>query len=233
MMTKTQISGREGNQMAQQYFPLVCKIAGQLSKASGYDLDECKSAGNIGLIKAMETYDPSKGEKKQTFIQYAAYIIRGYILNDINKHSHLIRVNPDQQKKLREAGESINKTVSIDKSMGCTDDGDACTLANIIPGDTSAEIYASIDPSVDNIWNTIYSRLNTIFSERDLDIFYSTFGVNGREEINGKDMALKYSISQGAVTQVRNKIVKYMKKDRPLREMLLNILQINNESYAF
>ena len=44
MMTKTQISGREGNQMAQQYFPLVCKIAGQLSKASGYDLDECVRA---------------------------------------------------------------------------------------------------------------------------------------------------------------------------------------------
>ena len=46
-------------------------------------------------------------------------------------------------------------------------------------------------------------------------------------------MAAKYSISQGAVTQVRNKIMKYMKNDKALREMLLDILRIDNGSYAF
>lgn len=226
------LNSTERNQMAKKYYPLVCKIAHQLSTASGYSWDDCVSAGNVGLIKAMDTYEEGKGVKKQTFTQYAAYIIRGYILNDINSYGHTIRINPEYKKRVLAEGGTIESTVSLDKAMGYDEDG-SCTLANIIQGESSSEVYMSIDPDSDSVWTSVYTKLSTVFNERDLDIFYSTFGINGKEEVDGKTMAKKYQVSACTVTQVRNKIIRYMKQDSELKEMLLDILQMySGENYG-
>ena len=219
------------NAIAKQYIPLVNKIARQINSSSGYDFNECVNAGNVGLVYAIDNFKEGEGVKNQTFTQYAAYMIRFYILNDINKHSHIIRVNQDQQKRLKSEGKSIELTTRLDISV--SPDDDKCCLSNIIAGDNENSIYASLDPSAEEIWSNIYKRLNAEFSDRDMDIFCSTFGVNGHDELKGKDIAVKYNISAGAVTQVRNKIVAYMKKDKVLNNMLVDIMQLQSgENYG-
>ena len=224
------------NEIAKQYYPLVCKIALQISKSTGYDVNECRSAGNMGLIWAMDSYDPKKqeGKKKQSFMQYAAYMIRGYILNDITQHGHTIRVNSNQQKKLREKGEAVNLTHSLDTTLN---DDNKLSLSNIVVGDTEDDIYAAIDASMgvstSKIWSEVFNILSKNFSERDMDIFYRTFAVNGYEDVSCKRMSEKYNLSAGAITQIRNKIIKYMRENKSLRNKLTTIIQLNSgEGYA-
>lgn len=221
------------NEIAKKFFPLVCKIAWQMSVSSGYDFDECKSAGNMGLFYAMKHYDEAKqeGKKKQTFLQYAGYMIRFYILNDLNQNSHTIRVNQDQQRRIKSEGGNVELTLSLDKAISNTSSKEV-TFSDTVKGDDESVVYMSIDPSEDSLWEKVYKKLEGTFSARDLDIFFSTFGLNGREEKDGKEMAVKYNISAGAVTQIRNKIVNYMKNDKELKNDLIDILQLSNrENY--
>lgn len=228
------IENMSREEIAKQYNPLVCKIAWQISESSGYDFDECKSAGNVGLVYAMDHYDESKqeGKKKQTFLQYAGYMIRFYILNDMNMNSHTIRVNQDQQKRIKAEGGSVELTLSLDKKMSAAANREDCTFSDMVKGDDESSIYMSLDPSEDEMWKNVFERLKIVFNERDLDIFFSTFGINGYEERDGKEMAIKYGISAGAITQVRNKILKYMKENKELRNSLISILQMSTrENY--
>ena len=222
------------DEIARRYNPLVCKIAWQISESSGYDFNECKSAGNVGLVYAMDHYDESKqeGKKKQTFLQYAGYMIRFYILNDMNSNGHTIRVNQDQQKRIKAEGGSVELTLSLDKKMSAAANREDCTFSDLVKGDDESSIYMSLDPSEEEMWKEVFDKLKGVFNERDLDIFFSTFGVNGYEEKDGKEMAIKYGISAGAITQVRNKILKYMKENKELRECLVSILQMSTrENY--
>lgn len=211
---------RNGN-----YYPLVFKIARQVAMGSGQDLGDCISAGNEGLVYALMNYKEGVGQKKQSFTQYAAYMIRFYILNDINRNGHTIRVNREQQKKLQESGRGVNITVSLNKSSVFRKNEDG-TYEDVIAGDGEEILERSLIPSDESLWSSVYERLNSVFSVRDIDIFYSTFGINGYDELSGKDVARKYNISPGAITQIRNKIIRFLRRDEASREALLELVNM-------
>jgi RNA polymerase sigma factor for flagellar operon FliA len=50
------------------------------------DIEDLISAGTLGLIKAVDDFDPSRGAKLET---YARYRIRGAILDELRKHDLL------------------------------------------------------------------------------------------------------------------------------------------------
>ncbi len=215
------------NEIAQQYRPLVIKVANQIASKSGVNVEDCISAGNVGLVYAIDNYDE---KSSQTFTQYSAYMIRFFILNDLNDNAHTIRVNRDQQKSLQSKGMSINLTSSLDAEIPNAD-GET-TLQRYVKGDDESSIYMSIDPDEDAQWSSLINKLETVFNKRDMDIFCSTFGLQGREELKGKDLAKKYGVSAAAVTQVRNKIINYLRKDKEMRSMLVNLMQLmNRENY--
>lgn len=72
-------------QFVQKYQPLVYKIAsGFLRKRpTVLDYDDLLSAGLIGLLDAIERYDPDNTQKAQ-FQTYATWRVRGAILDEIN-----------------------------------------------------------------------------------------------------------------------------------------------------
>lgn len=215
------------NEIAIQYRPLVFKVANQIASKSGARLEDCISAGNVGLVYAIDNY---KEGQTQTFTQYSAYMIRFFILNDLNDNAHTIRVNRDQQKALQSRGMSVNLTRSLDAEIP-NSDGET-TLQRYVKGDDESTVYMSVDPDEDSRWNELIEKLGRVFSKRDMDIFCSTFGLQGRDEVKGKDLAKKYGVSAAAVTQVRNKIINFLKKDKEMQEILVSIMQLmNRENY--
>jgi RNA polymerase sigma factor for flagellar operon FliA len=72
-------------QIIKKYEPLVHKIAsGFLHKRpSVLDYDDLISAGTIGLLDAIEKFDPYN-ERKAQFQTYATFRVRGSILDEIN-----------------------------------------------------------------------------------------------------------------------------------------------------
>lgn len=213
------------NAVAKQFTPLVYKIAGQLHKSMGYDMNECISAGFEGLVYAMDTY---KDDKKQTFTQYGAYMIRFSIMNDFNKNSRTIRVSWDQQKKAAELGEDVNICKSLDSAERSDEDG-MNMWERKIKGDDENDVLLSMAPAEEDMWSDIWDDIKEMFNERDRKIFFATFGVGGVKEVSGKDLASEMGISPAAITQSRNKIIRKIKENKKLMEKLVDVMCVMNK----
>ncbi|MEJ6951261.1 sigma-70 family RNA polymerase sigma factor [Natronospora cellulosivora (SeqCode)] len=83
-------------ELIKAYQPLVFKVAKQISDRQDVLMDLIQE-GNIGLIDAVDTYNPSRGTKFSTF---AIYHIRGrgldYLKNGIKELSFPLDIYPDE-----------------------------------------------------------------------------------------------------------------------------------------
>lgn len=73
------------NTLAEKYTPLVYKIASKFvyKLPNVLDLDDIVQAGKIGLLDAIDRYDPDN-ERKAQFQTYAVWRIHGSIVDEIN-----------------------------------------------------------------------------------------------------------------------------------------------------
>jgi RNA polymerase sigma factor for flagellar operon FliA len=85
-------------QQIRDLFPLVKKIARRVQRmVPGSDADDLVGEGCVGLIRAVDTYDPSRGPSLE---RYAARIVGGAMLNGLRK---LDPVSERVRKELRDA----------------------------------------------------------------------------------------------------------------------------------
>ena len=77
------------NQLIQSHLPLVVNIARQHLRA-GIELLDLIQEGNIGLIKAVDLFDPTQGNRLSTLAKYWAekYILR-FLRNEQNEYVSL------------------------------------------------------------------------------------------------------------------------------------------------
>lgn len=94
-------------------------------QGKGIPLVDLISEGNLGLIRAIESFDVTKNFK---FISYAVWWIRHYILNALNEHSRTIRVPKNQilvvsdlAKVIREFEQENSRPPSIDELSEITE----------------------------------------------------------------------------------------------------------------
>ena len=66
-----------------ELFPLVKRIARRVRRLiAGAELDDLVGEGSIGLIRAVDTFDPTRGVSIE---RYAARVIAGAMLNGLRK----------------------------------------------------------------------------------------------------------------------------------------------------
>jgi RNA polymerase sigma factor for flagellar operon FliA len=99
------------NQLVNDHLWLVKCIAHRLFARvpDGIDVDDLIGAGAIGLIKAADEYDPSRGVKFET---YARHRIRGSMMDDLRKQDALPH---SQRSKLREVERAIEE---LERKLG-------------------------------------------------------------------------------------------------------------------
>lgn len=151
-------------------------------KNTGYDHKDLVSIGNIGLLKALNSYDLTKE------IAFPTYAVR-CIDNEIAMY---IRNN-----KKHQAVESLDKAVFINS------DGSEITLEEQLSDDVDItenydklETYRAIRRAVDNL------------SGRDKEIVFLYFGFGDDAVLTQRQIATKLQLSQSYVSRVIKKIVK-------------------------
>lgn len=77
--------------------PFVKKVANGVASQSGIPSEDLVQVGSIGLIKAIELFDPNKSAKFKT---YAGYLIRGEIKHYLRDKASLIRTPREMQELL-------------------------------------------------------------------------------------------------------------------------------------
>ena len=168
---------------------LVVYIAQKFDN-TGVGVEDLISIGTIGLIKAINTFNP---EKKIKLATYASRCIENEILMYLRRN---------------------NKTkmeVSIDEPLNVDWDGNELLLSDILGTDEDV-IYHGIEQEVEkNILGKAISKL----SEREQTIVKLRFGINmpdGKEKTQ-KEVADLLGISQSYISRLEKRIMKRLRKE--------------------
>ena len=203
---------KEREEYANQYTPLVYKIANQNKDKTPLTYDDIIGFGFEGLADAMNTYNPDSG---QSFLQYAAYRIYYFIMNGTNREGHIVTFSNYQQKKAKAEG----RPTYIHQSILSRTDSDGEEHWNIPE--------PSVDPdrtSVGNALEDIRIFVTSHFSARDADIFFQTFGLGDKEDVPRTQIAKQYKVSSAAITYVNQRIITAIRSDEALCEELEDLL---------
>lgn len=168
---------------------LVVYIAKKFDNTS-VGVEDLISIGTIGLIKAINTFNPEKNIKLAT---YASRCIENEILMYLRRN---------------------NKTkleVSIDEPLNVDWDGNELLLSDILGTDEDV-IYRDLEDEIEkNLLNSAISRLNP----RERKIVELRFGLTNEDgdEMTQKEVADLLGISQSYISRLEKKIMKRLKKD--------------------
>ena len=218
------------NAVAKLYMPVVLKIVNDFVGKSKLTRNEIMSAALMGMTKAMEIYDPSKG---QTFKQVLAYQVRFAILDDMNKFGHSFSGTHQHSQKLLDKkgqGGSLDAASLDGLTSGMDDDFKQdylSALASTEGDDWEVERQKIIDDGLKNL----YKLIDQAFSERDAAIIYKWFGINGYDQMNGAQIAKEYGISSSLIhNKLLRKLFDKISKVRGGQEALLALRDAYMES---
>ena len=155
---------------------LVVYIARKFEN-TGVGLEDLISIGTIGLIKAVNTFDPAKKIKLAT---YASRCIENEILMFLRRTS---------RQKLE---------VSLDEPLNTDWDGNELLLSDIL-GTEGDMVYRSIEETVER--QMLASALSRL-SMREKEIMRLRFGLGGGTEKTQKEVADIMGISQSYISRL-------------------------------
>jgi RNA polymerase primary sigma factor len=233
---------KRGDQAARQHMikanlRLVVKIAHDYS-SYGLPLLDLISEGNIGLMKAVERFDPKKGGKLST---YAAWWIKQSIKRALANQSKTIRLPVhlvDKIARMRrvamqlaeefgreptdeELGEELNiapakiaqlRTAAIrPASLDATvgQDEDGASLGDLI-GDEMASTPSELF-SDKNLRKSVMDLLH-VLDERELKIITMRFGLDGKKEMTLEEVGRKFKVTRERIRQLQNIALRKIKR---------------------
>ncbi len=168
---------------------LVVYIAKKFDN-TGVGVEDLISIGTIGLIKAINTFNPDKNIKLAT---YASRCIENEILMYLRRNS------------------KTRMEVSIDEPLNVDWDGNELLLSDILGTDEDV-IYRDMETEAEHkVLNKAIARL----SERERTIVQLRFGLNTRdgEEKTQKEVADMLGISQSYISRLEKKIIGRLRRE--------------------
>ena len=147
------------------------------------------SIGVIGLIKAINTYDISKGHR---LVTYAARCIENELLMMLR-----------QEKK-------TSKNTSLYEPIGIDKEGNEIHLLDIL-GTQKMDLIKKIEQK-ENI-KRIYEELEKMEMNKEKKTLIMRYGLYGREPMTQKEVADLMGISQSYISRLEKKIMNRLRKD--------------------
>lgn len=166
---------------------LVVYIARKFEN-TGINIEDLISIGTIGLIKAVNTFDP---EKKIKLATYASRCIENEILMYLRRNN------------------KIRSEVSFDEPLNIDWDGNELLLSDVL-GTEEDIITKGIEDKVDR--KLLVKSLETL-NDREKQIMELRFGLTGGEEKTQKDVADMLGISQSYISRLEKRIIKRLRKE--------------------
>jgi RNA polymerase sporulation-specific sigma factor len=166
---------------------LVVYIARKFEN-TGINIEDLISIGTIGLIKAVNTFNP---EKKIKLATYASRCIENEILMYLRRNN------------------KIRSEVSFDEPLNVDWDGNELLLSDVL-GTEEDIITKDLESTVDK--KLLFKALHQL-SDREKQIMELRFGLNGEEEKTQKDVADLLGISQSYISRLEKRIIQRLRKE--------------------
>lgn len=166
---------------------LVVYIARKFENTGVY-VEDLISVGTIGLIKAVNTFNP---EKKIKLATYASRCIENEILMYLRRNS------------------KVKAEISFYEPLNIDWDGNELLLSDILGTDNDT-VYNFIEDEVDK--QLLLMALKSL-NDREKEIVRLRFGLNGTMEKTQKEVADMLGISQSYISRLEKKIIRRLKKE--------------------
>lgn len=166
---------------------LVVYIARKFEN-TGVGVEDLISVGTIGLIKAVNTFNPDKKIKLAT---YASRCIENEILMYLRRNS------------------KVKAEVSFYEPLNIDWDGNELLLSDIL-GTENDTVYNLIEDEVDK--QLLFLALKNL-NDREKEIVKLRFGLDGYREKTQKEVADMLGISQSYISRLEKKIINRLKKE--------------------
>lgn len=224
----------------------VVSVAKQYQN-QGLSLQDLINEGNLGLIKAAEKFDETRGFK---FISYAVWWIRQSILQAIAEHSRIVRLPLNQVGSVNKINRMRNKfeqenerRPSIDEIAEDMDlpedkiedaikvnarhvsvdapfvDGEDNSLLDVLPNEDA--VMADKLLLVESLRDEIKRALQ-ILNDRERKIIEALFGID-QPEMTFEEVGEKYNLTRERVRQIKEKAIRRLRnntKSKLLRSYL-------------
>jgi RNA polymerase sporulation-specific sigma factor len=149
---------------------------------TGEDKDDLISIGTIGLIKAINTFDGSKGARLAT---YAAKCVQNEILMHIR------------------ASKKVKQEVSLNEPIGIDKDGNEITFEDIL-GSSPEEVLDEVEII---LFNEKLKRIIKKLKTRERKVLIMRYGLEGRKKYTQREVAGELGISRSYVSRIEKKIL--------------------------
>jgi RNA polymerase primary sigma factor len=214
----------------------VVSVAKQYQN-QGLSLPDLINEGNLGLIKAAEKFDETRGFK---FISYAVWWIRQSILQAIAEQSRIIRLPLNQVGSVNKINRMLNKfeqenerrpsaaeiseetdlpQEKVDEAMLVTSrhisvdapfvDGEDNSLLDVLINDDSP--MADRQLVVESLRAEISDALQTL-NERERNIVKAFYGI-GEQEMTLEEIGNKYGLTRERVRQIKEKAIRRLRNN--------------------
>ncbi|MGI6450339.1 MAG: RNA polymerase sporulation sigma factor SigE [Desulfitobacteriia bacterium] len=175
------------NTLIERNLRLVVYISRKFEN-TGIGIEDLVSIGTIGLIKAVNTFDPVKRIKLAT---YASRCIENEILMYLRRNN------------------KTRSEVSFDEPLNIDWDGNELLLSDVLGTDNDI-ISRPIEEEVDR---HLLSQAMASLTEREKLIMELRFGMGGVEEKTQKEVADRLGISQSYISRLEKRIIRRLRKE--------------------
>ena len=220
----------------------VVSVAKQYQN-QGLSLPDLINEGNLGLIKAAEKFDETRGFK---FISYAVWWIRQSILQALAEQSRIVRLPLNQVGSLNKINKALSKFEQENERQPSNDElsemidvpkdkisdtlrvsgrhvsvdapfveGEDNSLLDVLPNDDSPSADKTL---VNESLSTEIDRALSTLTDREREIIKSFFGI-GCQEMTLEEIGERFGLTRERVRQIKEKAIRRLKS--PSRSKLL------------
>ena len=214
----------EGSRSARAYLiqanmRFVLKVALQY-RGCPLPLPDLINEGSMGLIRAIESFDPTRGLK---FISYAVWWIKAYITRAINDSGSMIRLPANQHLRVRKALKEKAKGIEIEQEIeeliqlgeqGVSfdrplSDDTRTTYSEVLADETSRGPEAETEAlGVEEMMRTMVRSL----PEREAQVLQGIYGINQDSAQTLREVGDALNISHERVRQLRDQALKRIRR---------------------
>ena len=236
---------------------LVVKIAYDYNQM-GLPLMDLISEGNLGLIKAVERFDPAKGGKLST---YAAWWIKQSMKRALANQSKTIRLPVHLVDKIARMRKTIAlltdelgreptteevaaemqiptnkvallKTVSVRPASldaPVGEDDDSATLGDLVGDDSTAAPDADLGER--NLKDNLRAMVNSL-DPREAEIIKLRFGLDGKDELTLEEVGRKFKVTRERIRQLEYLALGKIRRQLQKQDRILTQDEVEQERHA-
>ena len=230
------------NKLLEANLRFVVKIAKQYQNR-GLSLSDLISEGNLGLMTALDKFEPEKGYH---FISYAVWWIRQSILKAIGEKSRMIRLPMNRaadlaqvmqaKAKLEKDGvydatiedlaaecglsrEDVLELMQISREVSSLDapvgSEEDSSVGDFIEADTDRPDEIVLNEALTASVNKILATL----PERERGIIEMRFGLNNKKPMSLKEVGELYNLTKERIRQIEKKVLTQLSEEKEVQDL--------------